>query len=89
MKNTTTLGFGARTKVDGNSDCHVLQLTVRLLVLGIIKRGYFTWINFQHDDGCPTIRTSSSLDCFCNCEAVIAGQRYSFNKYVRDAERVQ
>ncbi len=68
---------------------HVLKLMARLLVLGIIKNCSFTWINFQHDGGCKTLLTSSSLDCFCNCEAVIGGDHYSFNQYVRGAERVQ
>ena len=68
---------------------HALRLTARLLLLGVIKNFSFTWVNFRHDDGCKTLRTLSSFDCFCNCEAVIGGERYSFNQYVRNAERVQ
>ena len=68
---------------------HVLRLTARLLVLGVIKNFSFTWVDFRHDDGCKTLRTLSSLDCFCNCEAVVHGNIYSFNEYVQQAGLMQ
>jgi hypothetical protein len=89
MSRITTIGFRRETKLDRESKSHVLCLAIRLLALGVIKHFSFIWVNFQHDDGCRTLSTAASLDCVCNCEAVIGGRRYSFNKYVRDAERVQ
>jgi hypothetical protein len=58
----------------GNS--HTLQLAVNLLTLGIIENGIFAWVQFQHDDWCKTLRTSSSLDCRCDVEALIEGRIY-------------
>ena len=71
----------------GNS--HTLQLAVKLLALGIIEYGSFAWVQFRHDDWCQTLRTSSSIDCSCDVEALIGGRIYSFRQYVRGEERVQ
>jgi hypothetical protein len=68
---------------------HVLRLAAQLLALGIFENGSFCPIHFRHDDGCKTLRTASSFDCFCNCEAVISGERYSFDDYVKNAEHAQ
>ena len=38
------------------SDSHALQLAFRLLAAGIIERGAFTCIAFQHDDHCKALR---------------------------------
>jgi len=89
MSRTTTIGFRGKTKIAAREKSHCLKLTARLVKLGIIGNYFFNWVSFQHDDGCKSILSGSSLDCFCNCEAVIGGERYSFNQYVRDAERVQ
>jgi len=67
---------------------HVAALLLTLERLGVFDCGVIP-ANILHDNGCKTLRTSSSLDCFCNCEAVICGQRYSFKEYVQGAERVQ
>jgi hypothetical protein len=65
-----------------HSDSHALQLAFRLLDLGAIKSGAFTWVRFQHDDNCAALRTQSALDCRCNVEAVIEGDIFSFEEFV-------
>jgi hypothetical protein len=47
-----------------------------------------TPILFRHAT-CRTLGTLSSLYCRCNCEAVLNGERYSFDNYVKNAERVR
>jgi hypothetical protein len=44
------------------SDSHSSQLAARLYAIGVIKRGSFTLVEFQHDEWCPKLRTLSSLD---------------------------
>jgi hypothetical protein len=66
------------------SDSHALQLAFRLLGVGIIERGAFTWILFRHDDYRKALRTSSALDCRCNPEAVVNGNVHSFEEWVRN-----
>jgi hypothetical protein len=65
-----------------NSDSHALRLAFRLLDLGVIERGKFTFILFQHDDNCAALRTQSALDCRCDVETVINGSTFSFGELV-------
>jgi len=64
------------------SDSHALQLALRLLDLGVIERGKFTFIQFQHDDHCAALSTNSAIDCGCDVWAVIDGNVFSFRKLV-------
>ncbi len=63
-------------------DSNSLQLALRLYQLGVIERGSFTLVQFQHDEDCPTLCTLSGLDCCCDVEAVVNGCTYSFKEFV-------
>lgn len=69
-----------------SSSSHTLQLAAKLLALGIVENGRFTWVQFRHDDWCQTLRTLSSLDCRCDVEALIDGRTYSFRQFVAQQE---
>jgi len=60
---------------------HSIMLLAKLLDLGIISGGKFTWVHVSHDDDCPAL-TSSILDCVCDPEVEICGHRYLFSEIV-------
>jgi hypothetical protein len=60
-----------------------LQLAFRLLDIGVIERGRFTFIQFQHDDQCAALRTNSALDCRCDPWAVIGERTYVYSDIVQ------
>jgi hypothetical protein len=62
---------------------HYIMLALRLLDLGIIRRGEFTLMETRHDPDCPTLVTGSGLDCNCDCEIEIGGCTHSYSDLVK------
>lgn len=63
-------------------ESHALQLVLRLLDLGIIERGKFTFLHFLHDGDCEALASGLALDCRCDPELIIDGHKYSYSEIV-------
>lgn len=71
-----------------NSRSRSVRLALRLFELGMIPRGEFTLMQTKHDLGCPTLVTSSGLDCNCDCEIEIGGRTYSYSEFLKPRHRL-
>jgi hypothetical protein len=62
---------------------HSFQLMLKLLDLGLIPLGRFSWVHVWHDSHCAAVGSGGlEVNCRCNPEAEIGGQRYLFSDFV-------